>query len=81
MTELLVRTTNPRWLDDTLQQIGGVVCQHDDGAYVSLEPDVYIVRAVSGNPGFLKFAITQQGYGTVVGERDIATSLAQRETP
>lgn len=74
LTELLVRTSNPAWLDQTLNQLGGVVGQHADGSYVQVEPEVYVVRAVSGTPGFLRFAITHQGYGEVVGERAIPPS-------
>jgi hypothetical protein len=71
MRELLVKTRNPVVLDQTLQPLGGVVGQHADGTYAPVAPEVYVVRAGRGAPGYLRFAITQQGYGDVVGERDI----------
>jgi hypothetical protein len=71
MKELLVKTSNPAWLDQTLKPLGGVVCQHPDGSYCMEEPDVYAVRTVNGKIDFLRFAITQQGYGDIVGEREI----------
>jgi hypothetical protein len=77
MRELLVKTRNPAVLDQTLQPLGGVVGQHADGTYAPVAPDVYVVRAVRGDPGYVRFAITRQGYGEVVGERDIP----QEDTP
>ena len=72
MKELLVRTSNPAWLDQTLQQLGGGVGQDAHGNYMQTDPNVYVVRAMTGNVGLLRFAITNQGYGDVVGEREIA---------
>ena len=64
-TDILVRTTNPQMLDQTVQQLGpaAVVGAPD---YVQVD-GCYVVR-VFGNPGFIKFAITNQGYGEVVRE-------------
>ena len=64
--ELLVRTANRDALDRTLQQLGGLVAEKP-------EPDgTYVVRAFPPeNFGFLKFAIQNQGYAEIVGEREI----------
>lgn len=71
MKELLVETANPAALDQTLQQLGGLVGQEPDGSY-SVNPDgSYSVRAVGGDIGFLKFSIERQGYAKVVGEREL----------
>jgi hypothetical protein len=64
-TDILVRTANPEMLDQTVQQLGpAVVVGAPD--YVKAAC-CYVVR-VFGNPGFIKFAITNQGYGEVVRE-------------
>jgi hypothetical protein len=70
MKDLLVKVMNPAALDTTVQSFGAVVLEFAPGAYIQEEPDVYIVRCF-GDHNFVKFAITQQGYGEVVGERAI----------
>lgn len=62
-TDILVRTADPRMLDETVQQLGpaAVVGAPD---YARVE-GCYVVR-VHGDPGFIKFAIMTQGYGEVV---------------
>jgi hypothetical protein len=72
MNALLVTTARPDTLDAALKTLGGIVRQHPDGTYAQIEPEVYAVHSVSGDLGFLRFAITQYGYGTVVGERELA---------
>lgn len=68
MRELLVRTGNREMLDRTLQTFGALVCE-------TPEPDgTYAVRAFPPNDtklNFVRFAITNQGYGEVVGEREV----------
>ena len=66
-TDIPVRTANPEMLDRTVQQLGPAVVV---GAPDYIQVDgCYVVR-VFGNPGFIKFAITNQGYGEVVRELD-----------
>lgn len=68
VTELLVETANPEALDATVQHFGAAVVGGGvPGGYVK-EGDAYVVRCF-GDAGFLRFAITNQGYGKVVGER------------
>ena len=69
--ELLVKTGNPAALDQILHELGGCVCQQPDGSYVVVESQVYAVRAFGRPLDFLRFAITAQGYGEVVGMRDV----------
>jgi hypothetical protein len=66
-TDILVRTEDPAMLDQTVQQLGraAVVGAPD---YTKVD-GCYVVR-VFGDPGFIKFAITNQGYGEVVRELD-----------
>lgn len=71
MKELIVSTANPKALDDTLQQLGGVVGQGTDGSYQQDENGNYSVRAMGGDIGFLRFSMEQQGYAKVIGERDV----------
>ncbi len=66
-TDILVRTADPGLLDRTVQQLGpAVVIQGVADPYMQVD-GCYIVR-VFGDPGFIKFAITNQGYGEVVRE-------------
>lgn len=70
-TDLLVKTPNPQYLDSVAQQLfAGAVCGGGmpGGYQTDPETGAYIVR-VFGDPGFAKFAIKNQGYGEVVGER------------
>ena len=69
MKELIVRSKNPAALDQTLSQMGGRVGQNSDGSYTQDSNGHYSVRGI--NIGFLAYAIRQQGYAEVVGEREI----------
>ncbi len=71
MKELIVSTPNPAVLDETLQQIGGLVGQNPDGSYRQDADGNYAVRSVGADVGFLAFSMAHQGYGKVVGEREI----------
>lgn len=61
-TDLIVATANPQALDATVQQLGPavVVAGSWDGTTCRVR--------VFGDPGFIRFALTQQGYGEIVGE-------------
>ena len=65
--ELRVTTANPQMLDETLHQLPGppatVVKDSFDG-------NACTVR-VLGDPGFLKFALTNQGYGQLLDEKEL----------
>lgn len=65
--DLRVKTGNPVALDQIVQQWAAVVAQEPDGSYVPDHEGAYTVRCY-GNAGFVQFAITNQGYGTIVGE-------------
>ena len=71
-TDILVKTTNPDWLDQTIRQLPGppalLVADSWDA-----QTEVCRIR-VFGDPGFLVFAITQQGYGEVVGQEPVGSS-------
>ncbi|MGW1796891.1 hypothetical protein ACWCQN_12985 [Streptomyces sp. NPDC001984] len=64
-TDLIVETGNPELLDATVQQLGPAVVV--DGTY---DGKTCRVR-VFGDPGYIKFALTQQGYGKVIGEEPV----------
>lgn len=70
MKDLLVKTANPKALDQTLNQMGALVMQDPDGSYPQVKDGAYRVRALNGDTGFLKFTIQRQGYGQVIGEID-----------
>lgn len=63
-TDLIVKTGNARALDETLRSLGAVVV---DGSW---NGETCRVR-VFGDPGFIRFAITNQGYGEIVDEERI----------
>lgn len=70
MKELLIKTNNPELLDRTLKSLGGLVDQDFNGKPIARN-GICIVRSISGNIDFLKFAIKNQGYGEIVGEREL----------
>ncbi len=67
-TDILVDTPNPEALDVTIQQLGGALLESSPGVYLQHQGH-YVVRAL-GDPGFLEFSMTTQGYATVVGMLD-----------
>jgi len=73
-TDLIVRTTNPDLLDRTVQQLGAAVVVEG-----SFNGDTCRVR-VFGDPGYIKFALANQGYGELVGEV-LADSISPEVTP
>lgn len=65
--DLIVRTANPKALDDTIQQLPGCAAAVVDGSF---DGDACRVRVLRGLD-FLRFAITQQGYGEIIGEEPV----------
>jgi hypothetical protein len=65
--DILVDTSNPDLLDRTVQSFGAALVGGGmPGGYIKKNGH-YIVRCF-GNADFVKFAITHQGYGTVIEE-------------
>lgn len=62
-TDIKIRTANPEGLDGTVQQLPMVAAVVVENSW---DGDTCIVRVLGGDPGFVKFAITNQGYGEVV---------------
>jgi hypothetical protein len=71
MRELLVQIGDPAALNAVLGAFGGIVCQAADGTYIRVAPQTYVVRAVGVPLDLVRFVIVHQGYGVLVGERDI----------
>lgn len=67
-TDLIVATRNPAHLDRTVRQLGPAVVVAG-----SWDGEKCRVR-VFGPPGFMQFAITNQGYGEVLGEEPVAAT-------
>lgn len=61
-TDIQVRTANPEMLDQTIQQLPACAAVVVDGSY---NGDTCTVR-VFGGEGFLRYALTNQGYGEIV---------------
>lgn len=66
--DLIVRTANPKVLDETVQQLPMCSAVVVDGSW---DGDTCRLR-VFGGLGFLRFALTQQGYGEIVGEERLS---------
>lgn len=81
--DFLVKSRNPKLLDETLQQMGAVLI---GGPNYLLYGDCYVVRAFGGRSGFVRFAVQQQGYAEVVGDApdpapwDIGSEALGKET-
>jgi len=67
VTDLIVTTSNPQLLDETIQQLPGCAAVVVDDSF---NGETARVRVFSGL-GFLKFALKNQGYGTVVREEPV----------
>lgn len=66
-TDFLIECGNPEAFDRTINSMGAVLQDNGNkGQYVKHEG--YYVMRVFGDPGFLKFAIENQGYGKVIKE-------------
>jgi hypothetical protein len=65
--DLIVQTADPDLLDATVQQLPGCSAAVVEGSF---NGETCRLRVFSGL-GFLKFAITQQGYGVIVGEEEV----------
>ncbi len=70
-TDFLVDVGSPEALDETLQAAPGInafVVGGPKGPFIK-DDGHYIVR-VFGEPSFFRFMIENQGYCTIVGERE-----------
>jgi predicted phage terminase large subunit-like protein len=62
--QIVVKAGNPAALDRTLNELGAVIEQDDDGQYIARNGG-WLVRVV-GDVEFVKFAIRNQGYGEII---------------
>lgn len=68
-TDFLVECHNPEVFDRTVNTMGAVLMDGGNkGQYI--KQDGYYVMRVLGDPGFIKFAIEQQGYGKIIKQID-----------
>lgn len=70
--DFLVETSNPDYLDDTIQQWGAVLVGRGTSEGYIKQDGYYVMRCFS-NPDFIKFAVDNQGYGKII--REITGSL------
>jgi hypothetical protein len=68
VTDLIVKTSDPDGLEATVQQLPMCTAVVVDGSF---NGETCRLRVFSGL-NFLKFAITQQGYGVIVGEEAVS---------
>ena len=67
VTDLIVRTADPKRLDETVQQLPACTAVVVDGTF---DGETCRLRVFEGL-GFLKFALANQGYGDVVSEEPL----------
>ena len=66
MEEIKIKVNNPAAFDRTVQSIGAcALLQKADGSYETDAEGNYTLR-IFANAWYIKFAITQQGYGIIV---------------
>jgi hypothetical protein len=77
VVDILVRTPNPAALDRQLPMCLAVVVQTGDVRAVGADQEdyllhdgCYVVRCIGGDPGFVEFAMRNQGYAEVVRRLD-----------
>jgi hypothetical protein len=63
-TDFLVECNNPESFDKTINQLGAAALIENG------EKGGYHVMRVFGDPGYIKFAIQNQGYGKVIRQLD-----------
>jgi len=64
-TDYLIECGNPKAFDRTINDMGAMLEQDASGGYNLYEGKYYKMRVLS-NPGFLEFAIKNQGYGKII---------------
>ncbi len=66
MEDIKIKVGNPAAFEKTVQSLGTcALLQNADGSYV-VDADGHYTLRIFENSGFIKFAITNQGYGTIV---------------
>ncbi len=66
MQQIKIKVGNPAPFDKTVQSIGAcALLQKADGQYETDADGNYTLR-IFANAGYIKFAINNQGYGTIV---------------
>lgn len=63
--DYLIECGNPASFDKTVNSLGAMLQQDSNGNYVT-DADGYYRMRVLGDPGFLEFAISNQGYGKII---------------
>lgn len=63
--DYLIECVNPEAFDRTVQSMGAMLQQHSDDSYVKNKDGYYTMR-VLGDPGYVEFAIKNQGYGKII---------------
>ena len=66
VTDFLIECGNPKAFDETIQQLGSAVLINGGNKDNYTKKEGYYVMRVFHNPGFLKFAIENQGYGKII---------------
>ena len=70
VTDILVRTGNPDWLDKTLNGFGAALVGGGmPGGYTKID-GCYVVRCF-GDVGFIKFAMKNQGWAEYVRDLEV----------
>lgn len=65
-TDFLIECGNPKAFDKTINQFGAVLFDGGNKGNYYADKDGYYRMRVYGDPGFVKFAIQNQGYGKII---------------
>ena len=67
-TDYLIECGSPVLLDAIIQKLGtAMLMQDSDNSYPKNSDGHYTMRVI-GDPGYIKFALEQQGYGKIIRE-------------
>lgn len=67
-TDFLIECNDPQAFDSIVQTLGTAVLYDGGTPGNYVKQDGYYIMRIFGDPGFIKFAISNQGYGKIIKE-------------
>lgn len=72
-SDFLIECYNPKAFDQTVNSMGAMLQQNVDDSYFKTPEGYYVMRVLS-DPGYVQFAIKNQGYGKVIKQIEASGS-------
>jgi hypothetical protein len=72
-TDFLVECGNPAAFDQTINSMGAVLFDGGQKGQYQKDENGYYTMRVYGDPGYIKFAIQNQGYGKIIKELAVSS--------